>query len=84
MNGLICFKYYFSIKTPTDIYILSSHFYGPQRISFTLDFLFGSQHVVSQKWQFIPNNKNPTKTNLTTSHDSSQRLDKDLGQDQSR
>jgi hypothetical protein len=79
-DGLICFKYYFFIKTLADIYILSSYFYGPQRINFTLDFLYGSQQVVSQEWKFIPNNKNPTKTNVTTSHDSFLRLDRDSRQ----
>jgi hypothetical protein len=67
-----------------DIYILSPYFYGPQKISFTLDFLSKSQHVVSQEWQFIPNNKNPTKTNSTISHDSFSKLDRDSRHDQAR
>ncbi len=66
------------------IYILSPYFYGPQRISFTLDFLSKSQHVVSQEWQLIPNNKNPKETNSTISHDSFSRLDRDSGHDQTR
>jgi len=43
IDGFFCFKYYFFIKTLVDIYILSSYFYGPQRISFILDFLSKSQ-----------------------------------------
>jgi hypothetical protein len=68
----------------TNIYILSPYFYGPQKISFTLDFLSKSQHVVSQEWQLIPNNKNPTETNSTISHDFSSRLDRDSGHNQTR
>jgi hypothetical protein len=46
-------------QTLANIYILSSYFYGPQRINFALDFLSRNQQVVSHEWQLIPNNKTP-------------------------